>query len=143
MPLRNPLFPILAAVTWNIGIAVGVLSILAGATTGKELLEFPPYAAFILFLGLVIVGLWALTIFWAGSLGRLMFRNGISWAHFCGSPGCIPLRISCLISHLLQGLRSRRSIGGMSAVWSISGLTPIALAAAYYLIPKTRRPPDL
>ena len=65
VPLRNPLFPILAAATWNIGIAVGVLSILVGATTGKQMLEFPSYAAFILFLAFVIVGLWALTIFWA------------------------------------------------------------------------------
>ena len=51
--MRSPLFPILAGVVWNIGMITGVLSILAGATTGRELLEFPPYTAFILFLGLV------------------------------------------------------------------------------------------
>ena len=39
----------------------GVLSILGGATTGRELLEFPPETAFILFLGLAMVGLWAIT----------------------------------------------------------------------------------
>ena len=64
VPLRNPLFPILAGAVWNIGMITGVLSILAGATTGRELLEFPPESAFILFLGLATVSLWAITIIW-------------------------------------------------------------------------------
>ncbi|MBV8143305.1 MAG: hypothetical protein JOZ60_14795, partial [Verrucomicrobia bacterium] len=61
---RSPLFPSVAAVLWNIGMLTGVLSILSGATTGRELLEFPPQSAFILFFGLIMVSLWALVILW-------------------------------------------------------------------------------
>src|SRR6476620_7823119 len=60
--LRKHLWPVLAAALWNVGMLTGVLSIMAGATTGRELLEFPPATAFILFLGFAMVALWAITI---------------------------------------------------------------------------------
>ena len=117
VPLRSPLPPILAAVVWNIGMVTGVLSILDGATTGRELLEFPPETAFILFLGLAMVSFWAITIVWNQKTGADLYFAMVS------SRSVFVVRMDvrdcehlpwALRPHL--GRRSRRSIGGTSAV---------------------------
>src|SRR6266446_4800268 len=38
---RTAYLPVLSAVTWNIGVGAGVLSILGGAGNGRALLDFP------------------------------------------------------------------------------------------------------
>ncbi len=135
-PLRNPLFLILAGVLWNVGMITGVLSILAGATTGRDLLEFPPESAFFLFLGLVMVSLWAITTIWNRKPGAtyisLWYLLGaflwFAWMYgtanfvlgFTPAPGVAQPAINWWY------------VGGLVNLW----LTPIALAAAYYLIPK-------
>jgi cytochrome c oxidase cbb3-type subunit 1 len=135
-PLRNPLFPILAAATWNIGIAVGVMAVMTGATTGKQMLEFPTYAAFILFLGFVMVGLWALAIFRARRPGPTyvsqwyilgaflwfawMYASANILLNFASAPGPAQPAINWWY------------IGSLIDLW----LAPIALGTAYYLIPK-------
>jgi len=43
---------------WNLGVLVGVIAILAGDSTGFENLEMPRYAALILFVGYLVIGLW-------------------------------------------------------------------------------------
>ena len=136
VPLRDPLFPILAAATWNIGIAVGVLSVLAGATTGKQMLEFPSYAAFMLFLALVIVGLWALTIFWARKPGptyvsQWYILGAFLWFSWMYATANILLNIASAPGPAQPAI-VWWYIGSLIDLW----LTPIALGTAYYLIPK-------
>jgi cytochrome c oxidase cbb3-type subunit 1 len=136
VPLHNPLFPILAAATWNIGIAVGVLSVLAGATTGKQMLEFPSYAAFILFLAFVIVGLWALTIFWARRPGptyasQWYILGAFLWFSWMYSTANILLNIASAPGPAQPAI-DWWYVGSLIDLW----LTPIALGTAYYLIPK-------
>jgi cytochrome c oxidase cbb3-type subunit 1 len=136
VPLRNPLFPILAAATWDIGIAVGVLSVLAGATTGKQMLEFPSYAAFLMFLAFVIVGLWAMTIFWTRRTGPTY----ISQWYILGAFLWFPWMYST--ANILLNVASAPGPAQPAIVWWYVGslidlwLTPIALGTAYYLIPK-------
>src|SRR6266542_7109800 len=48
---------------WNLGVTVGLLAILAGASTGFEWLEMPRYAAGILFVSYALIGLCAVTTF--------------------------------------------------------------------------------
>jgi cytochrome c oxidase cbb3-type subunit I len=135
-PLRNPLFPILAAATWNIGIAVGVLSVLVGATTGKQMLEFPSYAALILFLAFAIVGLWALTIFWARRPGptyvsQWYLLGAFLWFSWMYSTANILLNIASAPGPAQPAI-DWWYVGSLIDLW----LTPIALGTAYYLIPK-------
>src|SRR6266576_5712667 len=44
---------------WNLGVTIGILGILLGDSTGFENLEMPRYAALILFLAYVMIGVWA------------------------------------------------------------------------------------
>jgi cytochrome c oxidase cbb3-type subunit I len=135
-PLRSPLFPIIAAAVWNIGMIAGVFSLLAGATTGRELLEFPSYAAFILFLGLAMVSLWAITIIWKSKPGTMYISQwyllgAFLWFAWIYATANLALEIAP-VPGAAQPAISWWYVGSLVNLW----LTPIALATAYYLIPK-------
>src|SRR5271155_5087034 len=48
-----------AVVFWNLGVAIGLTGIFLGDGTGVELLEFPSYAARVLWLAYALFALWA------------------------------------------------------------------------------------
>jgi cytochrome c oxidase cbb3-type subunit 1 len=136
VPLRSPLFPILAGVVWNIGMIAGVLSILAGTTTGRELLEFPSYSAFILFLGLATVSLWAITLIWNRKPGTTYISQwyllgAFLWFAWMYATANLALDIAPAPG-ASQPAINWWYVGSLVDLW----LTPIALATAYYLIPK-------
>lgn len=136
VPLRSPLFLILAAVVWNIGMITGVLSILGGATTGRELLEFPPETAFILFLGLATMSLWAITTIWIRKPGTIYISQwyllgAFLWFAWMYATANIALGIAPAPG-AAQPAINWWYVGSLVDLW----LTPIALALAYYLIPK-------
>lgn len=54
--LAQPLLARLATCTFNLGVALGVFGILRGDASGYEFLEFPRYAAVILFVGYLLLG---------------------------------------------------------------------------------------
>jgi cytochrome c oxidase cbb3-type subunit 1 len=133
---RSPLFPILAAVVWNIGMITGVQSVLAGATTGRELLEFPIESAFIMFLGLVVVSLWAITIIWNRKPGptyisQWYLLGAFLWFAWMYATANLTLGIAPAPG-VAQPAINWWYIGSLGDLW----FTPIALATAYYLIPK-------
>ncbi len=61
--LRHPLLIITGAAFWNLGVLLGVGAILMGDTTGYQWLEFPPYAAVILFAAYALIISWAVLMF--------------------------------------------------------------------------------
>src|SRR5256886_11366890 len=61
--LRYPLLLVAGAVFWNLGVLLGVGGILLGDSTGYQWLEFPGYAAIILFVAYTLVASWAVLMF--------------------------------------------------------------------------------
>jgi len=61
--LRHPLLLVAGAGFWNFGVLVGVIAVLAGQSTGYQWLEFPPYAAVILFVSYLLIMSWAVLMF--------------------------------------------------------------------------------
>lgn len=59
-PLRGARIISAAAFFWNVGLLIGWVGILAGASTGYPWLEMPRGAAPILFFSWVLAGIWAL-----------------------------------------------------------------------------------
>src|SRR6266850_741768 len=57
--LAKPWLVTVGAKLWHLGVLVGLIGILRGASTGHEWLEMPRYAAVILFLAFVFIALWA------------------------------------------------------------------------------------
>src|SRR5437763_4155997 len=61
--LRHPLLLITGGAFWNLGVLLGTGGILVGGSTGYEWLEFPPYAAIVLFVAYSLVVSWAMLMF--------------------------------------------------------------------------------
>src|ERR1700730_15367917 len=53
--LRHPLLLVTGAGFWNLGVLLGVGAVLAGDSTGYQWLEFPPYAAVVLFVAYSLI----------------------------------------------------------------------------------------
>ena len=135
VPLRSPLFPVIACVVWNIGMISGLFSLLAGATTGRQLLEFPSYSAFILFFALAMISLWAMTIVCNRKRGTVSISEwylvgAFLWFAWMYATANIALEIAPAPG-VAQAAINWWYVGALVQLW----LTPIALAAAYYLIP--------
>ncbi|PYI63384.1 MAG: hypothetical protein DMC60_00740, partial [Verrucomicrobia bacterium] len=61
--LRYPLLLVAGACLWNLGVFLGIGGILLGDSTGYQWLEFPRYAAIILFVAYTLVASWAVLMF--------------------------------------------------------------------------------
>ena len=75
-PARAPAALMTGVVFWNLGIATGLTGIFLGDSTGVELLEFPAYASWILWLAYALFALWAVATY----LGRKPGQNHIAQA---------------------------------------------------------------
>jgi cytochrome c oxidase cbb3-type subunit I len=133
--LRSPLFPVIAGLVWNIGMISGLFSLLAGASTGRQLLEFPSYSAFILFLALAMISLWAMTIVCNRKHGPLSISEwylvgAFLWFAWMYATANIALEIAPAPG-VAQAAINWWYVGALVQLW----LTPVALATAYYLIP--------
>jgi len=121
---------------WNIGVTVGVLAIMAGASTGFEWLEMPRYAAAILFVSYAIMGLCAVATF-ASRRQRELFPSlwyllaALFWFPWIYSAANYLLVLEP-VRGTLQAAVNAWYTGNLAGLW----LAPIALAAIFYFLPK-------
>lgn len=134
LPFRV-LLPI-TAVVWNLAIAAGTISILAGQFTSVEWLEFPaqvyPFLAFVLIVLLVA----SVRMFRA----RRTAHTYVSQWYLFGSVIWFPLLYTAGV--FMDQLEIVRGVAKGTLNWwfahNVLGLwlTPIGLASVYYFIPK-------
>ena len=135
-PARYPSLPVYGCAVWNVGVMTGIISLLTGLTTGRPLLEFPSYTAFILFFGFALAGLYLLTILWNRRPGPLYISEwyligGLLWFAWMYTTAYVTLSAPS-VPGPAQPAINFWYIGSLMELW----LTPVALAAAFYLIPK-------
>jgi cytochrome c oxidase cbb3-type subunit I len=125
-----------AGIIWNVSLVLGLWHVLGGGSTGRELLEINPSISFGFFLAAVLIITWLLVEFWA-------YRNELRF---------IPLwylmaALLCFIWVFTTGqtIVNYWHIGGATQPaiqsWYVNGLyqlclVPLALGAAYILIPE-------
>ncbi|MEM8883274.1 MAG: cbb3-type cytochrome c oxidase subunit I [Planctomycetota bacterium] len=125
-----------AVVIWNIGITVGTIAILAGKSLGIEWLEFPTYAAFLLFLSFALVAVWSMMTFAQRRQDHVYVSQ---WYIFAGLFWFPWLYVTVQVLLILLPVKG---VTQAAITWwfghNALGLwfTPCALAAGYYFIPK-------
>ena len=135
---RGLLLLISAAVLWNIGLGLGLLSLLAGFSNGKELLEYPSYIGFILFLALALVSFWVILTLQCRRPGPLFISQWYLVTAFLSFPWAY-----ATANLLLDPGAAASGVSQAAIQWwyvdSLIGLwfTPICLGLAFYLIPKS------
>jgi cytochrome c oxidase cbb3-type subunit 1 len=137
-PVRSPATLMTAIVFWNLGIAAGLIGIFLGDSNSVELLEFPSYAAWTLWLAYALFALWAV-VTWLGRkpghdhVAQSWLLVGLFSFPWLFGGGSVLLDGKPLAgSGVVQELISAWYVHGLYTLW----LAPVGLALLYYLIPK-------
>ncbi len=139
--LRHPLLLVAGGVFWSVGVLLGLGGILIGQSTGYNWLEFPPFAAIVLFVAYSLIISWAVLMF--------RFRRGepiyiTQWyllGAFLWFPWIYLAAQTMLFIVPVQGVMQAAVTcwydNNLLYLW----LGSLALGTAYYMIPKvTGRP---
>jgi cytochrome c oxidase cbb3-type subunit 1 len=134
--LRHPLLLVAGAWFWNIGVLLGVGGILAGDSTGYQWLEFPPYAAIVLFAAYALIISWAVLMFRFRRGAQIYITQWYLLGAFLWFPWMYAAAQLMLFVVPVQGVL-QAAVGWWYAnnllfLW----LGAIALGTAYYMIPK-------
>ena len=134
--LRHPLLLVAGAGFWNVGVLMGVVAILAGENTGYQWLEFPPYAAVVLFVAYLLIMSWAVLMFRFRRGQQIYITQWYLLGAFLWFPWLYAAAQLMLFAVPVQGVL-QAAVGWWYAnnllfLW----LGAIALGTAYYMIPK-------
>jgi cytochrome c oxidase cbb3-type subunit 1 len=134
--LRHGGWLFVAAKFWNLGVTLGIGGILAGYSTSFELLEMPRYVSLLLLAAYALVGVWAITTF---SIRNTENVYASQWYIF-GAAFWFPwlyaiaqvMLFKAPVRGVLQPVVNAWYAHGLYNLWFV----PMALAAAYYFLPK-------
>src|SRR6202171_3481258 len=134
--LRHPLIIVTGIWFWNIGVLTGVIGILMGYSTGYDWLEFPPYAAVVLFVAYALIMSWAVMMFRFRRGDQIYITQWYLLGAFLWFPWLYSSAQAMLFVVPVQGVM-QAAVGWCYAnnllfLW----FGAIGLGTAYYMIPK-------
>ena len=121
---------------WNLGVTLGVLGILYGHSTSYLGLEFPQYASPVIFTAFVLIAFWVGLSFRNRTVGEVYISQWYLLAAFLFFPWTYGTA-----NLLLFFIPVQAPAQAVIAAWYAHSLValffvPIALAVAYYIVPK-------
>lgn len=139
--VAKPFLIAVGAKLWHLGVLVGLVAILNGQTSGYEWFELPRYAAVILFLGFVLMAIWAFVTYSRRTEMALYPSQWFVLAALFWFPWILSTAVLLLqvfpVRGVVQAAVGWWFAGNLLNVW----LTLAGLAATFYLLPKlTQRP---
>jgi cytochrome c oxidase cbb3-type subunit I len=134
--LRHPLVIVTGIWFWNIGVLIGVAGILMGYSTGYDWLEFPPYAAVVLFVAYALIMSWAVLMFRFRRGDQIYITQWYLLGAFLWFPWLYAAAQAMLFVVPVQGVMQ-----AAVSWWYANNLLflwfgAIGLGTAYYMIPK-------
>jgi len=134
--LRHPLLLVTGAAFWNLGVLLGVGGIVAGDSTGYEWLEFPPYAALVLFVAYLLIVSWAVLMFRFRRGGTIYITQWYLLGAFLWFPWLYAATQVMLFVVPVQGVMQAAVNWWYANNLMFLWLGAIGLGTAYYMIPK-------
>ena len=124
------------AILWQIGLTFGIISILAGRSSGVEWLEIPTASAVLMLIGYALVGLWGIVLFGlrketSAYISVWYLLGAFVWFPWVFATGHLTKSLPQL-QGVVQNIIGAWAGQSFISVW----VTAVGLAAAYYLIPK-------
>src|SRR5215212_8252983 len=134
--LRHPLLLVTGAAFWNLGVLLGLIGVLAGDSTGYQWLEFPPYAAVVLFVAYSLVVSWVLLMFRFRRGGHIYITQWYLLAALFWFPwlyGATQIMLFVVpVQGVMQAAVNWWFANNLMFLW----FGAIGLGTAYYMIPK-------
>ena len=134
--LRHPLLLVAGAGFWNLGVLVGLIAIYAGESTGYQWLEFPPYAAVILFVAYSLIVSWGVLMFRFRREGHIYITQWYLIGAFLWFPWLYGATQIMLFAVPVQGVLQAAVNWWYSNNLLFLWFGSIGLGTAYYMIPK-------
>ncbi len=134
--LRHPLLLVAGAAFWNLGVLLGIGAILAGESTGYQWLEFPPYAAIVLFIAYSMVVSWAILMFRFRREGHIYITQWYLFGAFLWFPWLYGATYIMLFVAPVQGVMQAAVTWWFANNLMFLWFGSIGLGTAYYMIPK-------
>lgn len=136
VPVRDGGLLIIAGAFWNFGLKLGLIGILAGDLTPVESLELPGYATPILLVAYALISVWGIQSFIKRKKKNVSVAQWYIIAAFFWFPW-----VYMIAQFMAVWFPARGVVQPIVGYWFRASFlnlwfTPIALAAAYYLIPK-------
>jgi cytochrome c oxidase cbb3-type subunit 1 len=134
--LRHPLLIVAGAWFWNIGVLLGLTGILMGDSSGYQWLEFPFYAAIVLFVAYALIISWAVLMFRFRRGNQIYITQWYLLGAFLWFPWLYAATQVMLFVVPVQGV-----LQAAVSWWYANNLLflwfgAIGLGTAYYMIPK-------
>ena len=134
--LRHPLLLVAGGGFWNLGVLLGVGGILAGDSTGYEWLEFPLYAAIVLFVAYTLIMSWAVLMFRFRRGGAIYITQWYLLGAFLWFPWLYAAAQVMLFVVPVQGVMQAAVNWWFANNLLFLWFGAIGLGTAYYMIPK-------
>jgi cytochrome c oxidase cbb3-type subunit I len=135
-PLRHGGWLWVAAIFWNLSITAGVIGILAGGSTSFELLEMPRYVSLAMLASYALIGVWAITTFSIRNTENVYASQWYIFGAAFWFPWLYAIAQMMLfrepVHGTVQAIVNAWYVNGVIGLWFV----PMALAAAYYFLPK-------
>lgn len=134
--LRHGGWLIVACKAWNITLGLGMLGIFLGGTTSIELLEMPRAITCMMLVCYAAMGVWAITTFSVRNTDNVFASQ---WYIF-GAVLWFPW-LFAVAQTMLFGMPTHGVVQAIVGAWYVNGVhglwfVPLALACAYYFVPK-------
>ena len=140
-PVSGVILPTFAGVLWNLGVATGVVGILAGMSTGYPWLEAPLAAGILLIVAYALTGIWALIAFQQRQTSELYVSQWYILAALLWFPWLYVtaelLLVVSPVRGVMQSVVNWWFINGFTQLW----LGGVGLATLFYFIPKLLKRP--
>lgn len=124
------------AMVWNLGVTVGVIGVLAGDSTGFENLEFPFYAAVLVFLGYLVLGIWGVMTFHQRRERRLFVSQWFLFAALFWFPWIYSTAYMLLTKFPVRGVEQAVIAWWYSENLFVVWLGLVGIGAVFYFVPK-------
>lgn len=135
-PLALPWVVVLSTLLWNAGVKLGILGILAGDSTGFESLELPGYAAWMLLIGYLLIGLSGVLTFHRRRERQVFVSQWFIFAALFWFPWIYSTAELLLVTFPVRGAAQMAIWAYYDANLAGTWLSLVGLAAVFYFIPK-------
>jgi cytochrome c oxidase cbb3-type subunit 1 len=135
-PLRGLNWVVVGTFAWNIGVAVGLIGIAIGDATSFSLLQMPRYVQPLLLVAYGAIAVAGILAWWGRRTDGTFASHWYAIAALFLFPWLFSAAQATLIWAPARGVLQTVAAGWYAqGVWSLC-LAPLALAVAYYVLPK-------
>ena len=136
IPLIGSRIITIGGVVWNVGVAIGILGILAGGSSGFEWLEMPPFAPPLLLAAFGVIGIATLVTFHFRRepdlyVSHWFLLGGLFWFVWIYSAATLML-LYFPVRGVMQAVVNAWYLNNLYYLFFV----PVCLGIAFYFIPK-------